>query len=497
MKKAFAIIMALVLVFSLSISAFAAGGAGEGSITISNATNEKVYKVYKIFDATYNGSDVSYTIDASNPFFEELFGSDDDNVNQTNDYFNYYASTGVVTRKAGKTDAELFAYLSGLVESATPTATDTASSSSLTFDNLDTGYYVIAREDGTANGVTITTTKPDAEVYDKNLLPGGDFSKTFVGMAGVVEDGTVEVGSAAVGDTISWSVTYTATNYDDGNKVVHYTIKDTLTPTGWAALNTSSIKVLVNGAEVTPEIVSANENGFEIKIPWMNGDEFKYPATSSVQVTYSAVVQDAAASAEGQDNKNTAELDWVTDKGDTPDDPEYSDETETEVFNLGFTKVDGTNPSKTLPGAVFALYKDVACTEAVYVKATSTEGVYIVDKDTTSSNEVLTPASGQVVIMGLNEGTYYLKETTAPDGYNKLVNPESVEVGKGGADTMTIGGTEYTLSNNELNIVNNQGVALPETGGKGTIMMITFGTMIAIGFAVLLITQKKMTIYND
>jgi LPXTG-motif cell wall-anchored protein len=46
-------------------------------------------------------------------------------------------------------------------------------------------------------------------------------------------------------------------------------------------------------------------------------------------------------------------------------------------------------------------------------------------------------------------------------------------------------------------VVNNQGHELPSTGAEGTMMLITLGTLITIGFAVLLITQKKMTTYHD
>ena len=46
-------------------------------------------------------------------------------------------------------------------------------------------------------------------------------------------------------------------------------------------------------------------------------------------------------------------------------------------------------------------------------------------------------------------------------------------------------------------IVNNQGVELPSTGGKGTMMLITIGTLVTVAFAVLMITQKKMSVYHD
>jgi LPXTG-motif cell wall-anchored protein len=44
---------------------------------------------------------------------------------------------------------------------------------------------------------------------------------------------------------------------------------------------------------------------------------------------------------------------------------------------------------------------------------------------------------------------------------------------------------------------NSKGVELPSTGGEGTFWLITIGSLLAIGFAVFLITHKKMTIYND
>ncbi|MBQ1264557.1 MAG: LPXTG cell wall anchor domain-containing protein, partial [Oscillospiraceae bacterium] len=44
---------------------------------------------------------------------------------------------------------------------------------------------------------------------------------------------------------------------------------------------------------------------------------------------------------------------------------------------------------------------------------------------------------------------------------------------------------------------NSKCAELPSTGGKGKVMLITFGALVAMGFAVLLITQKKMSVYED
>ena len=85
-----------------------------------------------------------------------------------------------------------------------------------------------------------------------------------------------------------------------------------------------------------------------------------------------------------------------------------------------------------------------------------------------------------------------MKETEAPAGYNKLALPEGVVVGTGGSSGTYIGYTAYGER-----IVNNQGVELPSTGGEGTVRMITIGTVVAMAFAVLLITHKKMSVYHD
>ena len=488
MKRIITFMMALALVLSLSVTAFADGG---GSITITNATTTEVYSVYKIFDAVYEGDKVAYTLNDST-LEGYMFGSaavEYADIGEAVDFFEFDDTTKVVTLRDSADKTKLFKYLGNLVKdgkvavAATTTAADTA----VQFTGLDTGYYVIDRGTGTANAVTITTTKPHADVVDKNILP-------------TPPDKTADKTTANVGDTVNWTVTFTSTNYDDGKKVTYYKIKDTLTPADWAAINIDSIVIevggttLVKGTDWTLESDPAKKDGFEINIPWVDAaGEFKYATTAEVVIPYSATVLEGAVSEDPavETNKNTADLDWSAETEDDDD----KDETDTEVYNLGFTKVDGTTRAG-LAGADFGLYSDSACTNPVYVKPTGTEGVYIVDSDGTS-NSVTTPASGQVVIQGLAAGTYYLKETKAPAGYNLLTDAIEVEVKAEAGDEITIGAYTYYVNNAEQNIENNSGVELPSTGGKGTIMMITFGAMVAMAFAVLLITQKKMSIYHD
>lgn len=299
---------------------------------------------------------------------------------------------------------------------------------------------------------------------------------------------------------------------------------------------------------------------FEIVIPWANNYTFtgignntikgyelsfdldandgnniisksEHDSPSYVTVTYSASVGPDAVNTV---SRNSATLDWITPEGTFgPEDPEV---TETRVYNMGITKTANDHTSTTaatrLAGAIFELFSDIDCEHPVYVIPTNNDGVYILDDSiidvsglnrTTARmlyadhldenyvdaednpiyrNTVETPANGQVVILGLEAGTYYLREFKAPSGYNKLGGVIEVTVGSG---ITAVYNNEYTDINDNpvtytvysVTVINNSGSPLPSTGGAGTVWMITIGTLLAIGFAIFLITHKKMSVYND
>lgn len=131
---------------------------------------------------------------------------------------------------------------------------------------------------------------------------------------------------------------------------------------------------------------------------------------------------------------------------------------------------------------------------------------------TNKTNVVESQANGKLVVLGLKAGTYYLVETEAPEGYNAMhghvelvagdtIRAFTIFADKNGnvADLQQNDGahTEYTYDVTHTVVHNSKGVELPSTGGEGTFWLITIGTLLAIGFAVFLITHKKMSIYTD
>ena len=603
MKKFLSIIMVLAMVLSLSITAFAA--ENEGSITITNATIEETYGLYKIFDASIskdadgNTNAVSYSIETDNQFFAALFGADG---TTDNTYFVYNVNTGSVTKKEGVNDSELIKYLTELVKNGTYQTAVTpvkATSDEVKFENLPYGYYLITSTLGTT--VTINSNTPDVSVIDKNQKPGGNFDKQI--QIGVDAEGKPIWGdsnSANIADEVTYKISFEATNYDGENKIKYYQIHDEKGDAIWAEFN--SFKVTVGGVELKrgyylsqggvntdnweflgdwsdiPEadrdrndaqwyLVHLDYDKFRITIPWLenhtisdvtnaDGDvtaysvnfpedsASKFDSPVTVEVEYNAVIEaNAAIGHTSHGNRfNKAHASWTSEHETLTTPP---DEVVTYVYGIGLLK-DDINTRENLAGAKFRVFKDAACTEPVYVIPTDVKGVYIVDSLNTVAEEisgikqetsrkkyeayleeylkdkdgnpieqdnlVVSQVNGKLVILGLKEGTYYLKEVEAPAGYNALTQPVELKAGEeirsfnifadengNVANIQQTDGVHHEINYDLTHTVvhNSKGVVLPSTGGMGTFWLITIGTILAIGFAVFLITHKKMSVYTD
>ena len=262
-----------------------------------------------------------------------------------------------------------------------------------------------------------------------------------------------------------------------------------------------------------------------IQIDDGNGGTRAVTKGDKIVVSYNATLDaDAVVGLPG--NLNAAYLEFTNNPdiggdGKTPEDKVI-------VFTLGLEldKVDGANTAKKLKGVEFAIWKDTAKSAfAVANKTTkkfagwvltstltdtNNDGVVDPYDYTSTENDAIhvTDINGNVTVAGLDNGTYYIEETKELAGYNAIVGLMELTINSSTVNGQTWDFTPASaltaLENDtdsdwlaEKQIVNYGGTVLPETGGMGTVIFVSVGFMLILGASVILITRKKMSVYEN
>lgn len=452
-KRIATVLLALVMVLSLSVCAFAAGA---NSITVNGAQGGETYKIYKMLDLKVDlvKNAYSYTVnDAWNAFFT---GEGAGAAYVTID-------NGYVTWKNSAADMEAFAKAAAKYASennVTAVATQTPDDDgSFVFENLDAGYYLITSTNGTLAMVDTTPANPNPAVDEKNPNPTVDKK--------VKEDSTGTWGdsnSAQIGDTVYFQTSVTlmkgAKNY-----VLHDKMGDELT------LNADSITVADLTKDTDYTVVTTGlTDGCDFEVRFNQNYLNTITAPKTLVVTYSAVLNEKAKVESAA--LNDTQLTW----GDA-NHTEW-DQTETNTYKFAVLKYAGADTAKNpLAGAVFQL-KDAKGNVVKLVKVSDTEYRVANGNETGAVDSFTTVATGNIVIKGVDLDNYTLVEIAAPEGYNKLKDPVKVIVN----------------ANNALvvEVPNNTGAELPSTGGIGTTIFYVVGGILVVGAAVVLTTRKRM-----
>ena len=470
-KKLMAALLAVALLCAMAVPAFAADAPG--SITINNAVSGKTYNVYRILDIATHNEGYTGIVYKTNDKWSEFINSTD----VKSHYFTAVGGDGVVTVKAGLNadDAKALAvsakaWLGAHTDITADATAITATSSTVNFTNLELGYYLVVSsgwDEAVEVVCSLDTTKPDVEINEKNGKPTIEKK--------IVDNGDVDENTANVGDYVQFKLTV---NVIDG-KPTNYVIHDKMS-TGLTYVNNNEhpVKVTIGNRELSANSDYTFENPtdgctFEIKIK-----DGILKSNDVITVTYFGQVNSHAQIGTTGSNTNDARLTYGTSGKSS------WEQTTTKVFGFKVFKHAGTDKTTLLAGADFRLYKTVG--ETTYYAQFDSNGLLTgwATEATASGVTMTSNNTGALVLNGLDAGTYYLEETKAPDGYNKLITPVTVTISKEGVVSPAENGIVY--------VSNNAGATLPSTGGMGTTLFYVIGGGLMVAAVVLLVTKKRM-----
>lgn len=463
-KKLFAALLAAALVLAMAVPAFAVTNATKGSITISKTVKDETYTIYRMFKLdSYNAESntYSYTVESD---WEGFFKTGAGGNYITLDGQNHPTWTAADENDSTTVAAFAKAALAWAADKKISGTKETATGDTVTFSNLDLGYYLVDSSLGALCG--LNTTNPDATIKEKNEKP--EIKKEVQTSTGDWGDKN----NAKIGDTVEYKVEITVA---DGAQT--YTVTDTMS-TG-LTFNSGSLKVTANDVVTTDYTLTPTTNGFTLVLPETYVSTLTKGTT--IMVTYNATLNKDAV-IDGDGNTNEVKLGYGNHQNTVPS------KVTTKSYQFDLVKVDGAT-KKLLNGAEFKLYD--AENGGSVIKVVPVAGGYrVANGDETGAVDTI-KVNGKVHISGLDKTTYWLEETKAPDGYNMLTERKPVSLTNGSNNT-TLTSSTWSEADHGVAVENNAGTVLPSTGGMGTTLFYVIGGGLMVAAVVLLVTKKRM-----
>lgn len=476
-KKIAAMLFAFAMVFSMGSNVKA---EGTGKITIDPANAGETYNVYKILTLqSYDKGKGLYSYVKNGDKWDKFIDSAvaDGYLTINDDDYVEFVDAKKTEKDYREFAQKALAYAKNNNVTATQTVTPGAGATTATIDNLDLGYYLVGSTVGAL--CSLDTTNSEVKVSDKNEAPTVEKKIAIDGYF----DNLTSSNSAHIGEVVGFQSTISV---KPGAK--NYTLHDTMNEhldfkghlyhayTNLGNLDVNKYIVVQNdptdGCTFEVSFTDAFYNDFRSRID--DG------SLTQIVIQYLTTVKDGAVINEPM--KNTTHLTYGDNNTSTTE-----SETITKTFGIPVFKYTGTNTP--LAGAEFKLYTDSNCNEeSTALKFTLNDSKY--RYDSAKGNAVLTSLenTGHIDIEGLKEGTYYLKETKAPKGYNLLKNPVEIRIDSAGKIYVD-GSTKENTGNVEVK--NNSGTLLPSTGGMGTTLIYLAGIVLVVLSGYVLISKRR------
>lgn len=557
-------------------------GKGNASITITPNAGQslvgKKFNVYKLFDAENAVDNESINYTWNNDYKTALQTVVGKKINKSAssvteyDVIDYIQTLNTNKVEGAQADQKLEGRYSnyryfvealrdelvkeGLSPNTVNVTAVNAVDGSVKFSGLGYGYYltdeVTAVQDthSAASLILTNTANPNAQVNIKSDYP------TLIKKINEDDNnvGWNDIGDYEIGQTVPY---YHDTYVPDMNGYQTYKMifhdkmdnaltfnKDSVSITISSnkksyTLKSNEFKVVENNGEDTfyaeiPDLKAIVDKQFP---EGMNNNENTYG--QSVRLNYNATLNDNASTRTGRagfedavrlEYSNNPDSDGNGSIGTTPWDTVV-------CFTYKINGLKVNNHNKLLKNAKFRLYSDENCTNEVYVKE-SPNGYVVMNRDSlggtdhtggtrpSSAVEMASDAKGLFTILGLDQGTYYLKETDSPAGYRELQDPIVITIkptftdernnynaGEGATDKTLktleatahvkefLNGaykesdtnlkTDVTDGSANITVVNYVGTKLPITGSNLTMICLGAGTITVVGALALDKKRKK------
>ena len=492
-KRSIALVLAMILALAMSVTVFAAPNADQNtfSLTLNKAVEGHTYEAYQILSGDLSADKTTL----SNIKWGE--GINEEGKKALGGDAAGYAKTLVNLGNNSKELKDQAQIIGANLKSASGSVTVTDSDAKNVISNLKPGYYLIKDKDDSLQGQESYTefilhvtddvdanVKADVPSVEKKVKDTNDTTGETTGWQ--------DSADYDIGDDVPFQLTATLANNIESYKTYSLKFNDTLSK----GLDYNNDAVIKLGDKVVTDSFTPSYDATAKTLTFTCDNILAFGAKNSdkIVVEYTAKLnENAEIGAAG--NPNTVYLDFSNnpnnggegDRGKTPEDKVI-----VFTYKLTVNKVDKDN--KPLTGAEFSLFKKVnGKDELVEVKKI-----------------LSTNAEGTVFgFTGLDDGTYVLRETKTPDGYNSIEdktftisakhdenkdNPELTALTGDPASGSVIDFGVIMPEKGELptDVVNNKGSVLPSTGGAGRVAIYVIGAILVLGGGIVLVTKKRV-----
>ena len=526
-------------------SSFSASAAGNNTITITAVDGAAIthnYEAYQVFKGQYAAGSLG-NIDWGTGVDGDAILAELQSAAAPLDVFNGAKNAKDVAEKlaagAKKAEDDELAVAFAAVVGKHLTAVKSGTYANGAITGLDDGYYLVQDASDSPSGTGETnsgaktrfilkvageenatvTAKSSAPSVVKKVKENTNVSDyVYTDATGQKTDADYnDVADYNIGDAVPFKLYGTMPSTIEDYSKYKYVFHDTL-GTQFDAPTAGDVTVKIDGT--TAAGADVNVEGQKITVTFNNIKDGNTIAKDSVvTVEYTAVLNSTAEiGLNGQENEvyltYSNNPNW-TGEG-TPEDSGKTPEDKVIVFTYELDVTKYLDNEKTKADAEDGTKAGFKLGNADGSKWATVDGNLRITgwvNDVAAATEVTTDATGIFKFIGLDDGTYTLRETTTPTGYNTMAdlnltidattsNVQDWNFGAENAAKSALSEIKLTMNNKETtgdvtegkvegSIINQKGSSLPSTGGIGTTMFYVGGGVLVAGAGVLLITKKR------